>query len=498
MMKKLLFLFFVFFPFVSSTKIPIEKLDFVYLYPALPLSYRLPEELRDKTLYFRGNYTKNTKATHRKDRNDILFEPTRAGSSILVIRDGKKNILTRLVISVEKNNLHKTAAEIRELLIAVDGIKIKIYNKKVVIDGQVLLPQEMDRVRKIVADYGAIVKSYVSYSPLAQKRMATLLEEEIQYPELKVRYAYNRFLLEGCVNSPAEKNRALMIANLYTQYDLNPVGKGAGGQKGVPPLTDNIKVPCESAKKQKEEKKKTEEVKKLIQIVVHFVEMSKNFERGFFFQWTPAITGNNTQVTGSIGNSSQIASGITGVLTATVSNFLPKLNWAKKFNFARVLHNSSLLMEEGISGSIATSTQVPGSSNSQGTVITQGGKTAGVQVEVTPSIKGKGNIIQIKTNIQVSSQSDGGGTTSRSINTTINVRDGASAVIGGLTSSFLTRSYNNNPSPVQGGTPILNLYSGKSYETAQNQFIVFLTPLIKSSASVGVNRIKEKFKLDGE
>ena len=478
--------------FVLAKK-PIERIDFIYLYSALPLSYRLPEELRDKKLLFTGNYKKNTQAVHRRDRNDILFTPTRVGSSVLVVRDAKREILTRLVLSVQKDNLHKIAAEIRELLVSVDGIEIKIYNEKVIVDGQVLLPIEMDRVQKIVADYGPIVKSYVSYSPLAQKKIAELLEKEIEYPELQIRYAYNRFLLEGCVNTQAEKNRALTIANLYTQYEVNPVGKGAG-QKPVSPLQHNIKVPCESAKKNKEEKQKKDEVKKLIQIVVHFVEMSKSFEKGFLFQWTPAITGNNTQVTGSLGNNSQVA-GITAVLTATVSNFFPKLNWAKKFNFARVLHNSSLLMEEGIQGTISTVTSVASQSNQQGTVISEGGATAQVSVNVTPKIQGEGNIIQIQTGINVSSPANSG-TTTRTISTTINVRDGASAVIGGLTSSFLERKYNHNPSQIEGATPLLDLHKAKNYNTTKTQFIVFLTPIIKSSASVGVERIKEKFRLD--
>ena len=493
-LKSFLFLFVACSSSLVLAKKPIERIDFIYLYPALPLSYRLPEELRDKKLIFTGNYKKNTQAAHRMDRNDILFTPTRIGNSVLVVRDTKKQILTRLVVSVKKDNLHKIAAEIRELLVSVDGIEIKIYNDKVIVDGQVLLPIEMDRVQKIVVDYGPIVKSYVSYSPLAQKKIAELLEKEIEYPELQIRYAYNRFLLEGCVNTQAEKMRALTIANLYTQYEVNPVGKGAG-QKGIAPLQHNIKVPCESAKKKKKEENQENQVKKLIQIVVHFVEMSKSFQKGFFFQWTPAIQGNNTQVTGSIGNNSPV-SGITGVLTATVSNFFPKLNWAKTFNFARVLHNSSLLMEEGFRGTISTKTSVPGQSNAQGTIITEGGNQAGVDVTVKPTIQGEGNIIQIVTVIGVSSPADGNrGTTRRDINTTINVRDGASAVIGGLTSSFLIRSYNDDPQGVQ-GTPILNLYTGKKYNTKQTQFIVFITPIIKSSASVGVDRIKEKFRLD--
>ena len=492
-MKSFLFFLIAFSSSLALAKKPIEKIDFVYLYPALPLSYRLPEDLRDKKLLFTGNYKKNTKAVHRIDRNDILFTPTRIGNSVLVVRDSKRQILNRLILSVKKDNLHKIAAELRDLLVSVDGIEIKIYNDKVIVDGQVLLPAEMDRVQKITADYGEKVKSYVSYSPLAQKKIAELLEKKIEYPEIQIRYAYNRFLLEGCVNTQAEKTNVLTIANLYTQYEVNPVGRGAG-QKNISPLQENIKVPCESAKKKKEKEKQEDKVKKLIQIVVHFVDMSKTFEKTFFFQWTPTIGDNGTHVTGSIGNSPQIAGGITGVLTATISNFLPKLNWAKKFNFARVLHNSSLLIEEEYTGSISTKTTAPESTNPEG-VTSGGGTHAGVRVTVTPKIQGKGNIIQLLSKIEVSAPGDIG-TATRTIDTKINVRDGASAVVGGLTSSFLTRSYNNRPRQLDDSTPILNLYKGKNYSTKKDQFIIFITPIIKSSASVGVERIKKKFKLD--
>ena len=500
--KKQFFKSFLLFAFVVSSfalaKKPIEKIDFVYLYPHLPLNYRLPEEWRGKKLYFTGNFKKHTKVTLRKDRNDILFEPIRTGSSVLVIKDQKKQILTRLILSIQKNNLHKIAAEIRELLISVDGIEIKIYNNKVIIDGQVLLPSEMDRVQKIVADFASTVpvKSYVSYSPLAQKKIAELLDKEIEYPEIQIRYAYNRFLLEGCVNTNAEKNRALTIADLYTQYEVNPIGKGAS-QKQIPVLQHNIKVPCESAKKNNEKEKKKKEIKKLIQVVVHFVEMSKSFQKEFFFQWTPAIAGNQTQITGSIGNNPSIPRGITGVLTSTVSNFFPKLNWARQFDFARVLHNSTILMEESVPGYISSQTEVAGTTNAKGDT-TGGGIAAEVTVNVTPKIQGEGvKIIQLKTEITVASPGGGGKTTSRKINTTINVRDGASAVIGGLTSSFLSRDYNKNPNRLDDkATPILNLLSAKGYGTSKTQFIVFITPLIKSSASVGVDRIKEKFKLE--
>ena len=485
---------FSFFSPLVSAKETVENLDYIYMYVSLPMSYKLPDKWSGHKLILSGNYKKNTKAIHRKDRNDIFFTPIRNGSSIMLIKNEKNEILRRLSLSVQKDNLHKVAAELRDLLIVVDGISIKIYNKKVIIDGQVMLPSEMDRVNKIVSDYDPrLVRSFVTYSPRAQKKVAEMIENEIGYPELIVKYAHNRFLLQGCVNSLDEKVRAINIAELYTQFEVSSVGKGAQ-RRNVKLIKDDIKVPCESATKNKQEESKKNEVEKLIQIVVHFVEMSKSFNKGFLFQWTPAIGDQGTQVTGSLGNDPRLPSGITAVVTATVSNFFPKLNWAKNFNFARVLHNSSILVENKQRGTISSSTEVPQQTNEDGVIIS-GGEAATVSTDVIPKIIGpRENIIQMKVEITVASPADKGVKKNKII-TSINVRDGASAAIGGLTSSFLSRGYNNKPAGTS-GTPLLDLHSSKAYNTKKTQFVVFITPIVKSSASVGVERIKEKFRVE--
>ena len=482
-------------PLIEAKEV-LEDMDYIYMYRGLPISYKLPDDLRGQKLKLSGNFRSYTKAIHRRDRNDIFFTPARTGSAVMIIRNTGNEIVKRISISIQRDNLHKIAAELRDLLVAVDGIQIKIYNKKVIIDGQVMLPIEMDRVEKIVADYDPrLVKSFVTYSPAAQKKIAELIESEIGYPELVVRYAYNRFLLEGCVNSMEEKTRAFNIAKLYTQYEVTSVGQGATRNKSVKLITDEIKVPCASASKEKQEESKQNEVEKLIQIVVHFVEMSKSFNKGFLFQWAPALSDQGTQVTGSLGTDPRLPSGLTAVLTATVANFLPKLNWAKSFNFARVLHNSSILVENKETGSISTKTEAPEQTNSAGITIS-GGVNSQVTTKIIPKIVGpRENMIQLKVLINVSGPADQG-TNTRSINTSINVRDGSSAAIGGLTSSFLNRGYNNDPDTPNNGVPLLNLHSSKKYKTTKTQFVVFITPIIKSSASVGVERIKQKFRLE--
>ena len=480
--------------FSSQASKVIDNIDYIYMHIGLQVDYPLPEEFKNEQLKFEGNYKRYTSAVYRKASNDIRFHPKRKGSAVMIIKNQKNKIIGRLNIDIQKDNLHKIAAELRDLLIAVDGIEVKIYNKKVIIDGQVLLPREMDRIKAVIAQYDPrLVQSLVTYSPEAQKKIAEIIEKEIGYPEVTVRYAYNRFLLEGCVSRPDEEKRAISIANLYTQFDVSSVGQGAS-RRGIHAVKNELTVPCESEKKAEDEEKKKDEITKLIQIVVHFVEMNKSFSKGFLFQWTPAIGDNGTQVTGSLGNSPGIPKGITAVLTATVANFFPKLNWAKSFNFARVLHNSSLLVENGERGAVAITTIVPQKTLASGTQVS-GGVSATVSTGVTPTIIGdRANLIQMIVNIKVSSPT-GGGVTTRSIDTSIHVRDGSSAVIGGLISSFLSRGYNDKD-PARVETPIVNLYSSKNYNTTKSQFVVFITPLIKSSSSVGVERIKRKFKLD--
>ena len=84
----------------------------------------------------------------------------------------------------------------------------------------------------------------------------------------------------------------------------------------------------------------------------------------------------------------------------------------------------------------------------------------------------------------------------RAINTSLYVRSGLSAALGGLISSGISRDYNRLPAAKTGGRPLISLFAARNYDTARTQFVVFVTPIIKSSASLGVQRIKKKFQVD--
>jgi pilus assembly protein CpaC len=74
------------------------------------------------------------------------------------------------------------------------------------------------------------------------------------------------------------------------------------------------------------------------------------------------------------------------------------------------------------------------------------------------------------------------------------VRSGQSAAIGGLISSDTSTGYNKLPANAS-TNPLISLYSSKDFRRNQSQFVVFVTPVIKASASAGSENIKRKFRL---
>ncbi|MEN0058714.1 MAG: pilus assembly protein, partial [Bdellovibrio sp.] len=75
---------------------------------------------------------------------------------------------------------------------------------------------------------------------------------------------------------------------------------------------------------------------------------------------------------------------------------------------------------------------------------------------------------------------------------TVTVRDRQSAAVGGLIKNSSSTGYNR---PSGAKNPIISLYASKDFSKQQSQFVVFVTPIVKTSASSGAEQIKKKFRL---
>ena len=437
---------------------------------------------------FKGDFKKVTKLSLSKETKTLRFEPTNEGIGTLTILDGRGRVVSEFVITVKKSRLENVAREIKNLLGEIEGISIKVINNKVVVDGEILLPRDMNRIMSVVSQYGEQASAIVTLSPIAQKKIAEIIEKDINNPEITCRAVNGKFLLEGLAGSKEEKERAEVIALTYVPDYVVGAAEKTGDlktQKAKPVINlVNVKAPGEAPPK------------KTIQLIVHYVELKKDYTKGFRFQFTPDIA-DGGQVQFQTGN--RQPGGVMSTITGTISNLLPKLNWAKNHGHARVLRSTNIIVQEGQTGKIQSVTQIPyptiGPDGQSGT----GFADAGISSDITPTIANpNSDVINLSISFNISAPV--GSVENRpiisknAIQTAVSVRSTQSAAIGGLISNNTTSGYNKLP-PNSATNPLLSLYSSKDFAKDQSQFVVFVTPIIKNSASAGSERIKQKFRI---
>jgi pilus assembly protein CpaC len=438
---------------------------------------------------FKGDYKKVAKLSLDTDRAILLFQATQEGFATLTVYDRDNNRLYDFSLDVKKSNLTKVVREMRSLLADIEGITVKIINNRVVVDGQVLLPRDLSRILSVIAQYGETqASSLVTLSPVAQRKIAQLIVNHIANPEITVDPINDKFILQGSVANAAEKARALQIAEMYVPDMIREAGEKEGTIIKIKKtfVLDLITIRDAAPK----------EPAKIIQVVVHFVELSKSYTKGFRFQFTPEISDGSGI---SLSSSSGATGGVVSSITAVISNLLPKLNWAKEHGHARVLESTTLLITDGNEGKISNETEIPYTVFSPSTNNASSSKSKiGINAQIGAKILNpRSDAIEMSMNFgmsQLVDMSASGPIVSTSlVNTKVSVRSGQSAAIGGLILNSSNTAYNKLPQSVQ--NPLISLYASKQFIRKQSQFVVFVTPIIKVSASQGSEKIKSKFKL---
>lgn len=422
-------------------------------------------------------------------RRVLRFTPNNVGIGTLFIKNpGTQKIIYEFIIDIKRTSLQKVSREVQLLLKNIEGIFIKVINNKVIVDGEVLLPKDITRISSVMAEYPGVASSLVTLSVVAQAKIARLIEAAINNPEIHVRSVNGVFLLEGVAKSIDEKKRAVLLAETYVPSRVVAQSKGASSSQVLlrkkKEIVDLIIV--------KEPPKKAER-KKIIQLIVHYVELSKDYGKGFKFQWSPDL-GENSAI--SFGRRSGESS-LTSTLSATIRNLIPKLNWAKEHGHARILKSISLLTENGVEGKINSTTRIP-------FIVGSEGQTkdieVGIKSAIVPTIvSGKSDSIQLRMSFAVGAHTGQTSTglpltSSNDVSTSLVVRSGYSAAVGGLISNESSKAYNKLPRDAS-PNPIVSFYSSRNFQKRQGQFVVFITPIIKVSASAGADRIKKKFNI---
>lgn len=417
--------------------------------------------------------------------------PKKVSNGIATINDKKTGqVLVEIRYDIRDGIIEKQMREIQALLGDIEGVEYKIVgNNRILLDGYVLLPRDLIRIGNVIKQFPD-AKSIVSLSPIARKKIAEYIARDVNNPEVSITAVGDYIKLEGVVNSPQEHARIKTIVGLYmpdlvtdVETSLDSV-KVVGRKEGK--NIDNYIIDLITEKKDEE---KTEPPPKMIQVVVHFVQFIEKYGKNFSFKFEPSF---------AAGNSS---AGTANDTFNLISRLAPKLQWAKTHGYARVLDTASILTQDKKNGQYRNVISVPLPAAATPAAASGGGTaapaapaqplTATVSVEVTPTIKSeRSGLIELPLSVSVD-DTDSQKVTTNSVRTTISVRDRQSAAFAGIIKKKGVNGFGGTP----GVDAIVTFISSKNYEKTSSNFVVFVTPIIKSSASAGVDQVKKKFRL---
>ena len=404
-----------------------------------------------------------------RDARQLLIAGRKAGTTNIIVYDTQGVLRDEFEITVIPANLSRVMRNVENLLADIEGLKFRIINDRVYIQGEVSLDEELSRVEDLAAKE-PLVESMVNLSPVAQRLLAGLIEQEIDRPGVNAKLVNNNIILEGVVHSQAEQARADAIARAYYPDVVN-----------VLDLREVERIPGKA---------------KTIVINVHFVELVKSLTTVWGVEWTPlAVQGPEAFFQRDYNNGAW--SEAYGYATATITSFLPRIDQARTSGYARVLENPTISVKSGDTAGIFAGSEYP-YLVSQGLYNTIEFKDIGVRVDVTPYAQG--NDVDMDISIEVTALGEIAANGYQAVNkselkTSEFARAGESIAIGGLQRVQDAVDYNRVPqSSVEGG--IYTLYRNKEYKKSKSQFLVFLTPKIHETSSEANGEIKDQFNLD--
>ena len=240
----------------------------------------------------------------------------------------------------------------------------------------------------------------------------------------------------------------------------------------------------------------------MVKITAQFVELAKNYGKVFAFKWAPLMGEDNSGIRFGQTKSGNVTSTSSGTLSATISGLFPKLNAAKSAGYARIIQSGMVITRDTKPATVDKTTNTPFAVGT-GDFTKATSSNVGLTMEVTPKILEQEKI-ELALNLKVSLAigNDAQITTTNTINTNLVIKSKESAAIGGVVQNQSSTEYDKtDPAPSsattgQGtpATPLFRLLRSKNYSTTKSQYVVFVTPEIIESASVGTEEIRKKFR----
>ncbi len=429
--------------------------------------------------------------------NQIRLVPLKKGTTSILVEDKNGGHRQRITYNITTNDLSSKVEAIRQLLADVEGISIRSLDDKIIIDGEIIVPRDLDRIVAVQQVYADSVVNLVTLSRISREAIARRMQKEINDAtggaNVMVSVKNDTFFLTGKVDSQLDKDRFELIAKTYLPDSVGSVALKEGaliaGIKGKAALQNLIET----------EEPPPEPSKKMVRVTYHFVEISKSYLKSSYFKWAPLLSqGAGIQVGAS--TTGGVAATGAGSFVGTISDLFPKLQSGANGGFSRVLYSTVTLGMDGEKMEVIRHDSIPYISSLVNGVPVTANATAGMSIAVTPKIAQDGDKITLTTNFDFSAFTGAGAggapaKTDTVLKNTLVVKNGESAVLGGLVSNNIAKDIGKDPTASSGastGDPLFNLLRSKSFQNDKTQFVVFITPKVIEDAAEGTADIKSK------
>jgi Flp pilus assembly secretin CpaC len=218
--------------------------------------------------------------------NQVRVVPIKKGTTTIQFDGPDGKVFKKINYNFPPGPLADKVAVIRKLLQDVEGITVEALDEKIVIDGELIVPKDFDRILQVQEAYKDQVFNLVSLSKISREAIARKMQKEINDDpggvNVQVAIKNDTFFLTGKVDNAGDKERADWIAQTFMpeyQGSLainNQVLKDTVKRFSIRNLIVVEEAPAPPPKK-------------MVRVTYHFVEIGKDFLKQSMFKWVPFL-----------------------------------------------------------------------------------------------------------------------------------------------------------------------------------------------------------------
>jgi pilus assembly protein CpaC len=313
--------------------------------------------------------------------HQVTLNPKGKGTTDVLFSDKRGKPVRKISFNIINDNLSPKVLSIRQLLSDVEGITVKSLDGKIVIDGELIVPRDFDRILQVQNAYPEVL-NLVTLSRISKEAIARRMQKEINDDpggvNVTVKVVNDTFFLNGKVDSDTERKRAETIALTYLPEMISSEAQSKGvliAPVKKSAIRDMIEI----------EEAPPPPPPQMVRITYYFVEISKQFLKSSLFKWAPLMSESSGL---QVGPGTAGGTAASGSFSGIISSLVPKLQAGANGGFARVLFSTvaigmdqkkiEILRQDNVPYVAAMVNGVPIPDNAQ----------VGISVDVTPTIMG--------------------------------------------------------------------------------------------------------------